>query len=286
MKLYIMKKKCLEVLKSNIKAQEIYSKYGTQSNNEWLKEVCAEDPFEEFKDIAEFKLHIEKDNVGKIIKGKTDFENCKIIYRNLKFLSESQASDERLWAGLCHSIFYDYVRQRWEYDTGKRFPSNSSVIKLRFFLEGREGIFSNTLARYWWTAHLLYDVAKKNPFEKLDILGAEDMSSKFFHIFNRPFVYNRKILNGVIRCFEYFKAKGIKLNNVKEQVAPAMQKLNAIGGALILDCLSEDEIARILILSVSDTLHGKKSSIVFDDSLGLFEDEEIIDNQNYLEVMK
>ena len=275
-----MKKKCLEILKSNIKLPEIYSKYGTQNNNEWLTEICGENPFEEFKDIAEFRLHIEKDKNGKIIKGKTDFENCKIIYQNLKFLSESQASDERLWAGLCHSIFYDYVRQRWEYNTGNKFPKSEDEIKLRFFFENKSGIFSNTLARCWWTGHLLYDETKRNAFEKLDIIGASDIRSKMMLIFNYSFVRNPTIVNGIVKCFKYFNDKGTKLNDMRHQFSPAMQKLNAIGGALILDCLSEDEISRILILSVSDTLHGKKSSIVIDDSLESFEDDENRDYEN------
>lgn len=42
-----------------------------------------------------------------------DFYNCKILYSNLNFLNESQAADERLWAGLSNDIFYSYLRKRF-----------------------------------------------------------------------------------------------------------------------------------------------------------------------------
>lgn len=39
----------------------------------------------------------------------TEAENVKRVYGNLCFLSDSQASDERLWAGLCLGPFWKYV---------------------------------------------------------------------------------------------------------------------------------------------------------------------------------
>ena len=34
-----------------------------------------------------------------------DFDNMVTLYENLKFLTDSQASDERLWSGMAHTIF-------------------------------------------------------------------------------------------------------------------------------------------------------------------------------------
>ena len=43
MKLYIMKRKALELLKSNLQA--IYGKYYTEKTNQWIYDLCGEDPF-------------------------------------------------------------------------------------------------------------------------------------------------------------------------------------------------------------------------------------------------
>ena len=114
MKLYIMKREALEMFKANLPV--VYGKYYTEKTNQWITDICGEDPFIEFKDVTEFKL---ADLNSDLTPGEIDLNNCKILYEKLQFLSESQASDERLWAGLAHTTFYDYMRKRWDMDTGK-----------------------------------------------------------------------------------------------------------------------------------------------------------------------
>lgn len=107
MKLYFMKKEALDILKSNL--DMVYNMYFTEKDNKWLWKVCGGDPFVEFKEIQDFQLApIDSD----LTKGEVEFANCKIIYQHLSFLTESQACDERLWAGLCHSVYYEYLRKR------------------------------------------------------------------------------------------------------------------------------------------------------------------------------
>lgn len=93
MKLYIMKREALETLKANLPV--VYGKYYTEKTNQWISDICGEDPFIEFKDVTEFKL---ADLNSDLTPGEIDLNNCKILYEKLQFLSESQASDERLWA--------------------------------------------------------------------------------------------------------------------------------------------------------------------------------------------
>ena len=103
-----MKREALEMLKANLSV--VYGKYYTEKTNQWITDICGEDPFIEFKDVTEFKL---ADLNSDLTPGEIDLNNCKILYEKLQFLSESQASDERLWAGLAHTTFYDYMRKRW-----------------------------------------------------------------------------------------------------------------------------------------------------------------------------
>lgn len=138
MKLYIMKREALETLKANLPV--VYGKYYTEKTNQWISDICGEDPFIEFKDVTEFKL---ADLNSDLTPGEIDLNNCKILYEKLQFLSESQASDERLWAGLAHTTFYDYMRKRWGMDTGK---SRRALKKKRvlsrpdFFTDILEGV--------------------------------------------------------------------------------------------------------------------------------------------------
>ena len=67
------------------------------------------------------------------------------------------------------------------------------------------------------------------------------------HIFSLPAASNPKIMNGIVKFFQHYRDKGIEIHNWKNILKPAFMELNKISGAIILDCLSEDEIAEILI---------------------------------------
>ncbi|WP_437130609.1 DUF6339 family protein [Peptostreptococcus russellii] len=265
MKLYLMKKEALDILKDNIDVA--YSKYHTNKDNKWIWEICGGDPFIEYKDVPDFQLsNLDSDmSIGDI-----EFNNCKILYKNLSFLNESQASDERLWAGLCHSVFYDYVRKRWDYDSKQPKTQKESVsnIKSRFFFSGgtRAGFYRNTLAKCWWVGRNTFDETNINSFEKLDIIGSNDISSKISDIFyNNNFSSNPMILSGIVNGIKHFKDKGIEIT-LREHIRPSLQLLNAVGGGLILDCLSKDDIAKIIIENIYAIIQGDEQSIVADNS--------------------
>ncbi len=260
MKLYFMKKEALDILKFNL--DMVYNMYFTEKDNKWLWKVCGGDPFVEFKEIQDFQLaHIASDTS----KGEVEFANCKIVYEHLSFLTESQACDERLWAGLCHSAFYGYLRKRWDYDI--KSPKNQkeavSNIKSRFFFSGgtRAGLFRNSIAKCWWVGRNTYDPSNINPFEKLDIIGKNDISSKISDIFySNNFSANPVILNGIVKAFKNFKEENIQLS-LKEHIRPSLQFLNAVGGGVVLDCLDEDEIADMLIDNIYGIIQGDKQGM-------------------------
>lgn len=263
MKLYFMKKEALEILKDNLDV--LYNKYFTEKDNKWLWSVCGGDPFIEYKDVPDFQLA----TLGSDISiGEVEFDNCKILYKHLSFLNESQASDERLWAGLCHSVFYNYVRHRWDYHAKQ--PKNQkeavSNIKSRFFFSGgtRAGLYRNTLAKCWWVGRNTFDGSSANGFEKLDIIGSNDISSKISDIFySNTFSSNPVILGGIVNGIKYFKDEGTHIT-LKEHIRPSLQLLNAVGGGVILDCLNEDDIAEIFIENVYGILQGDEQCMVVD----------------------
>lgn len=239
MELYFMKQKALDYLKVNMST--LYVNYYREKDNQWIKDLFDYDPFELFITIPDFELMPISDK-----KGELDLENCKILYSKLINLSESQASDERLWAGLCNSTFYNYVRIRWNYPNLKlKTPDkDAGAILSRFFFSGgtRAGFYRNTLAKYWWVGHSTYQSAAQNKFELLDALGAEDFSSKVTDLFySNTFASNPTITKGICKAWKIFSDRGIKLPT-REYFRPALQYMNAIGGGILLDVLSEEEI--------------------------------------------
>jgi len=276
MKLYIMKRDALETLKANLPV--VYGKYYTESSNKWIADICGENPFVEFKDVTEFKL---ADLDSDLAPGEIDLNNCKIIYENLQFLSESQASDERLWAGLAHTTFYVYMRKRWGYGYGKKpkgAETETGAIKTRFFYKngGRSGFYRNTLAKCWWVGHNIYNPNNtSNHFEGLDIIGSNDLNSKINEFFyNFTFSSNPDIMAAIIESLRKFKEEGRQLL-VREHIRPAMSYLNAVGGSVVIDCLEKEEITDIFSNAIEAIMQGDTPSLNLDRSMS--EDADDVD---------
>ncbi len=242
MELYFLKQKALDYLKANMSS--LYVNYYRENTNQWIRDLFDYEPFELFMTISDFELMPINDK-----KGELDLENCKILYSKLINLSESQASDERLWAGLCNGTFYNYVRIRWNYPNMKfKTPEkDASALLSRFFFSGstRSGFYRNTLAKYWWVGHSTYEANKQNKFELLDALGPEDFSTKVTDLFySNTFASNPTITRGICKAWRIFSDRGIKLLT-RDYFRPALQYMNALGGGILLDVLSEEEIEDI-----------------------------------------
>lgn len=280
MKLYIMKQSAVDYLKENMRTY--YINYYRKIDNDWIYELFDYDPFELFMEVPDFKLapYMEK-------KGEMDLQNCKIMYTNLMRISESQASDERLWAGLCNSTFYKYCRMRWDYQSKKlKNPdADADAIISRFFFKGtyRSGFYRNTLAKCWWVGHGTYQEIPGNKFELLDALGADDLSTKMTDLFySNTFASNPTIIKGICKGWKLFNDRGIKLTT-REYFRPALQYMNALGGGILLDMLDEDEIKEIFVDYISQLYNKDKGETVFvktDDSYDDIEDEEDIEVEN------
>lgn len=259
MKLYMMKKNAMDTLKREMNT--IYYKYYIESTNNWMEEICGEYPFIEIGEVEKFELADLS-----LPKGEVDAENSKIVYSKLrKIISPSQASDERLWAGLCNGTFYSYLKERWGYNgeiKGEEESNVGNIISRFFFSSGglRRGIYRNTLSKCWWVGYNLYDT-KENHFWRIDALGTNDFSSKVSDIFaSNNFSSNIDIMDGILKALLYYKNQGIRIIE-REHIRPSTQLLNAIGGAVVLDGLGSDEIADIFIKNIDTIISGKNNTL-------------------------
>ena len=92
MELCFLKSRALDTLKNGL--PQIYDKYFTQRDNSWLAEVCGENPFVKFRDVPDFELAPLDEGLGE---GEIEFRNCKILYRNLNFLTPRQICGDAMF---------------------------------------------------------------------------------------------------------------------------------------------------------------------------------------------
>ena len=226
-------------------------------------------------------------------RGETELENCRILYSKLINVSESQASDERLWAGLCNGTFYDYVRRRWDYDSLqlRDEKKDSDPIISRFFFKGgvSSGKFRNTLSKCWWVGHGVYQYKKDEKFGLLDALGADDFSTKVTVELKH---WNEKksivaagdkqsadknliietILAGIIKGWKEATDRGYKLST-RSYLRPTLQYINALGGGVLLDMFNEEEIKKLTVDYIT-LLYEGKDSVVIDDGNDEYDNDE------------
>ena len=253
MKLYFMKQSALEFLKANMGT--LYKNYYQFDSYEWIDELFDYDPFELFENVPDFELA----NLN-LQPGEIDLRNCKILYSKMRDISDSQAADERLWAGLCNKTFYPYVRMRWQYARRhlKKSSDDAAAILSRYFYRnsGRSGMFRNTLSRCWWTGRLTYSEKYTNHWELLDAIGSEDIVSKISDIFySNTYSSNPAIVEGFCQGLKFFKDRGISILN-REHIRPTAQYLNAIGGGVLLDMFTADEIKNMVIKRIGMAMKG------------------------------
>lgn len=272
MKLYFLKQSALDYITANINT--LYINYFREKTNQWIYNLFEYDPFEQFMEVPDVQLAPITNK-----RGETELENCRIIYSKLINVSESQAADERLWAGLCNSTFYDYVRKRWDYDNLpiRDAKKDSEPIISRFFFKGgvSAGKFRNTLSKCWWVGHGVYQYNAENKFALLDALGADDFSTKVTDIFySYAFASNFTIVSGIIKGWKEMIDKGYKLPT-RSYLRPTLQYINALGGGVLLDMFDEEEIKKITVDYITLLYERKESAVVSDEIDEIDEDDSI-----------
>lgn len=263
MKLYFMKQNAIDYIKANINT--LYINYYRYNNNEWILDLFDYDPFEFFMEVPDFELSKIEGTTGEI-----ELDNCKILYSNLERISASQASDERLWAGLCNGVFYSYLRKRWKYATLKMndVEKDAAAILSRFFFSGgkRAGLYRNSLSKCWWVGFLTYNKYENDRWKLLNYIGANDFSTKVSDIFySYNFSANIEILKGICYGIRFFESKGIKIAT-REHIRPALQYLNAIGGGVLLDMYSSEEIEKLFVEKIFRIREGVQDDFVEENS--------------------
>jgi len=232
MNLKFMREEALLYFKENL--QYNYKNYLLDSPD-WINERF-ENSLEESRIlVSDFALDIgqEELSIG-------DCNNVKIMYTNLKHLSNTQAADERLWAGLSHSMFWKYLQYRTKINEEK-ITENKILFSYFFKRGGKRILIMNPLSRLWWVGRQIYDPSnEENPFYALEYLK-RDFSTKVLNIFSYNYTNNPKITRAVLVALAELE----KENDIiiyRNHYLKIFKYLNILGGSIILDSLTQEEI--------------------------------------------
>lgn len=164
----------------------------------------------------------------------TDLENVKRVYKNMRALSESQASDERIWAAYTLSVFADYMRYRW-------YPDSETTMMNRYFFSysPKRSLFRNGIARLWWIGHLTYDASRPgDKFELTEYVCRKQDNINLLLDIN--FGNNPDIVRAVIQALIDAEKSGIAVD--REMIRLLSEYVNTLGGVYLIDAFSYDTV--------------------------------------------
>ena len=179
---------------------------------------------------------------------KTDADNALLVYKALKTLTPHQATDERLWAYLCHNSCSDYVAWRW---LGRR-PEDIYVaakkVRNHFFARrngSRSLVRDNGVSRLWWLGYIAHQAAPDAPRSFLEILlHRQDVRSA---LIERPAVsMNLDVLRVIYMVMQEHWQQDTRALFARETFRTWMVNINRRGGVVLLDALPEPALAALL----------------------------------------
>lgn len=252
MKLYILSNDALDSLKGNVR----YNKDNYKNDdNKWIEKQLAYDPFIEFKkSVDDFKLDPQAKEI----------ENTKVLYTAMKNITDSEATEERLWSGMSHGVLWNFMKKKFEYDidNNSRFTFDENTILNRYFLNRKvngwkRAMQINILSRMWWMGRLCYDENnKKDPFHYL-VLFETAFSHKTINTFSSNILGNKDIRFAYFDAGLYIKSLNIEIKG--DTMVPMMVYLNGLGGSTLLDILSRNEIYDLLVHFINENIDVIKS---------------------------
>lgn len=174
----------------------------------------------------------------------SDRINVKQIYHALQHLSATQATQERVWSGLAHLQFREFIFYRLREELANK--KDDRINTALFFKNGnKRSLFVHILARLWWVGYMTYDSDHRdNPFWLTDFFCQKDFSARAVVFFSSNFTSNRVITRGILRALIRLEEQGVKIT--RDYFVQSTKYLNVVGGAMILDMLTVDEVEEMV----------------------------------------
>lgn len=230
MKLQFVSYDNIDAIKSNL---PVWVNQFKEDSSDWLNTELGNALLSDtkFAEAPDFALDMSEEKPF-----MTEAENVKRVYGNLRFLSDSQASDERLWAGLCLGPFWKYVKYRWEID--KKCTVSNVQQHFMFGFGARRSLTRNAISRLWWIGRLTYDETRTDPWELTKFVC--ENADYIMHILERNTSNNPTIIRSFLSAVIDARKNGLQIDT--NIVGDLAKYLNLLGGIYILDCLPEKKI--------------------------------------------
>ena len=234
MKLKIMTSESIAYVKANINSLCKYYQNG-ENPEDWLKRKMGKPAFKEIDvlEFDDFDLLVAQDKPT-----SDDITNAMSMYSNLSDLNDSFATDERLWAGLAHTLFYEYMQTRWK----NKKADSTYILNHYFFNKGKPRCYlMQSISRLWWLGRLTYNNDYEDDPYKILKFMSHDINGYAFTLFGSNWINSEKTKHLFFEAiFKYINETGNKVD--RKLFNEAEQHTNALCGIYLIDACDDDFI--------------------------------------------
>ena len=204
-------------------------------------------------------LTFDLEKMGSLTGGvESDSTNSTILLEAMPGMTPYLAKDERVWAYLCHTVFFKYINERWPIPVDASVEKVIQHIKLHFFARtDRNFERDNAGSRLWWGAFFASNI---DNMKYKDAIETYHMNQDYKgHLIGRPASSSSLNLFGIL--LEAFRnslngdGKLTKRENYKEY----LKEVNLLGGRRLIPVMTSLEIKDELRI-IENKVLGKDQS--------------------------
>lgn len=185
------------------------------------------------------------------LRGGPEVSNVVKFHGAMRKLPHSIACDCRIWAGLTIGHFWQFTKNRWDFD--ERITAPKVRDHFLFMGQSKKAYTRNALSRLWWVGDLTFDEGRENPYE-ITAFTMKD-TDYVVNLLERNFSSNRLIFREFVEAVEQGRKEGMNIG--RSEVRELCKYLNLLGGVYVLDALPSGMI-RDKIYSKAVKLNQKK----------------------------
>lgn len=232
-KLHFIDDKILEDMKNEIESNVDLYKQPTP----WCEDLL-EIELDKFEKPVELKI------IGGD-RGEYDLENAILLYEALKDLPYTVVTNENYWAFLTHTVYWDYMRNRWPIEAAQK--DLLSFVQTRYMFNSKnKRYYRNGLSRLWLYVALTYDQSNTiDPYFYTRIMMKnQDLAGLILETttVSRNFIALKATLETFQRIDRLEEHGEIeKIRNKREFTRDIMKQVNIIGAITIWDSLTHEE---------------------------------------------
>lgn len=228
----------LDDFKTNFKSK--YLPLYIKGDKEKIREIFSniENVLESSFEFEYEELLLESENPDASIK------NIQIIWESLRGLSITEAENEKVWVALENTYYLDYHLDQLKMITGKE--KEARIMSRTIFKNGnKRSLMINNISILWWIAYYTFDERLEDPYYYTKRFLSGSYRGNAVAYFSSNLVSNKEIVLGTLEAIYELIDENKMIEN-RFSYSNANKILNLVGGVVVLDFLSKDEIKNIV----------------------------------------